>query len=610
MGYSIKRATQECGMSYATGRSWETDTPRNGQEFRSSHEADQQGDVVHPVNYCPEAVRALDDFGYFRWRYFRRASTPWQEEAGHRIVDLLETPDREFVVLNCPPGSGKSTTFVHDLPIWLIVRNRAIRQLLGHAVQRLATQYTLRVRRSLDRTRPLAAEDASLAEGVLGIDFGRFRPTVSDLWRAEEFVVAQFSEDGIEDKEPTVSAFGMETESIGHRANFIAWDDLVTKRILRNAESIDNQRSWWTDIAEKRVEPGGLVLLQGQRLGPEDLYRFCLDMTDDLEELDGVDEDATPRKYHHIVYPAHREDQCKGEHGGRGKPDPEAWPDGCLLDPHRLPWRDLRREQKNNESGYRTVYQQEDVDPGQVLVPLLWIRGGVDPETSEHFPGCEDQDRDLCELPPGLKQPLYSVATADPSPTNFWAIEWWIYSPASNQRFLMDLERRRMDAPDFLDWNHYNNSFYGLMHEWQLRSIQLGWPITSWIVEVNAAQRFLLQYDHTHRWRRKYGVSVIAHTTGLNKSNPDYGVQMLKNVYRFGQVRLPMKQRTVAMARTASMKLVDEVTRYPQARYDDCLMAQWFFEFNLQKGIVGREEVEEITVARPSWMRGKKRVAA
>src|SRR6185369_12084567 len=206
----------------------------NGKEWRNQRETMQHAvDPIYHDLLKPEADLALDDFGYFRWRYFRRRATPWQEEAAYKIVELLESPDREFCVLNCPPGTGKTTTFTHDIPVWLICRNRTMRQLLGHATQRNAATYSRHVRNTLSRVRPLTDDNGELAEGVLATDYGRFKPANGDLWRAEEFVVAQFNDDYLDDKEPTCAAFGRESETIGHRANLVIWDDLVTKAVLR-----------------------------------------------------------------------------------------------------------------------------------------------------------------------------------------------------------------------------------------------------------------------------------------------------------------------------------------------------------------------------------------
>jgi hypothetical protein len=458
------------------------------------------------------------------------------------------------------------------------------------------------------------------AEGCLAQDYGRFQPRTGDVWRADEFtVLAEFAdeESAIEDKEATVTAKGMGTEFLGMRSNLAVWDDLITQRILNSVDQIETQRIWWDNEGVTRVEPGGCLILVGQRMGPSDLYRHCLDerLPPDDEDIDII-EKLTPEeysdyldsqgttRYRHIVFPAHYEDRCTGTHGT----GPEfAYPEGCLLDPVRIPWRGpngLTTIRANNEAKYLIQYQQEDVAPTEVLVPRIWIDGGRDHDGHEH-PGCLDKHRDLCEPPPGLSQPVYSVATVDPSPTQFWAIEWWLYHPASEQRFLMDLHRAKMESPDWLDWNENDKVFYGLAHDWQRRSRELGFPITHWVFEQNAAQRFVLQHDHVKRWQRKYGVSIIAHNTTVRKLDEEYGIQMLRDRYRFGNVRLPYKAPERGYirspARTASDHLIREATTYPHGTTSDCLMAQYFLEYNLPA--LSRETKPTRKLSRPSWMK-------
>jgi hypothetical protein len=333
-------------------------------------------------------------------------------------------------------------------------------------------------------------------------------------------------------------------------------------------------------------------------MGANDLYAHAreLELVDDDGEVIGT-------KYRQIIYPAHFEDRCQGNHS---KKEARAYPEGCLLDPDRVPWTGrsgLATIKANRESKFRVQYQQEDVDPATVLVPMVYITGGTDPDTHEQYPGCWDDDRRIGELPQGLAPPFLSIATADPSPTRFWAIQWWIYHPVSNQRFLMDQIRQAMDAPDFLDWNANSQVFFGVVEEWQQRSKAKGFPIRTWIVEANAAQKFLLQYDHVHRWIRRNNVQIIAHTTHLhNKASEAFGIQMLQNVYRFGQVRLPGHSDSRHMI----LPLIREATTYPDGHSsDDCLMAQWFLEFNLAT-VVHNHDVEsapDVELWRPTFMR-------
>ena len=605
-GFSMRQAAEEARISYASVKRYEGKL--NAINPARRHEVQAERQVRGPIPLSelrPEAVRALDDFVYFQRRYLGRIATPWQEEAAYQVRDWLDSPHKEYAVDNAPPGSGKSTTFAHDIPVWLTARDRALRGLIGSKAESQARRYVARIRRTLERTMPYMPPDelvskglAVAAEATLADDFGSFKPETRDSWSAEGFVVAQHGDVLIAEKEPTWSAFGMDSSFLGMRYDFVVWDDVVDKQTIRTADAREKQQEWWDDIAEQRLDPGGLFLLQGQRMGAEDLYRYCLDkrvIPDDAEEVT----DDAPRKYHHIVFKAHYTDRCKGEH----TLDAPYYPQGCLLDPRRLPWRELRAAMANPRGNFQVIYQQEDTDPEKVLVNPVWVSGGRDPKEGTHHPGCWDNDRDLCELPAGLYGDLISYVTVDPSPTKWWSIQWWVVRCVDGQpqeRYLMDLERRyNMPADELIDWNNATQAFGGLMEDWQDRSVSLGWPIKRWIVERNGAQRFLLQFEHVRRWQQKWRVDIVPHETGANKANPDYGVKSVAGVWKYGLIRLPGKQKT--RARFTSLKLVEEVTHWPEWSTDDCVMAHWFSEWHLPNMTPRSKPIPR--QARPSWLK-------
>lgn len=609
-GWSIKRAAVEAKVSESWAKGFERKLRNSsGGAWREAREEKSLKGPIPVDELKDEARRALEDFEYFRRRYFGHVSTPWQVEAANLAVELLESPHKEFVVVNCPPGVGKTTLFTHDIPAWLTVRNRSIRGIIGSRTFRQAEMHCARLRRSFERVIPVHAKDdernrglALDAEATLSVDFGRFKPMTEEVWKRDQFTVAQFGEVSIDEKESTWTAFGMDSGSLGWRVNYITWDDVVDKTTIRTAEATDKQREWWDDEAETRLEPGGVLVLPGQRMAANDLYHYCLD-----KRVGDPDDDEAPgpdaaRKYRHIVYKAHYDETCESVH----RPDvAEPYPGGCLLDPVRLPWRELRALQANNAK-FRTVYQQEDVDPSAVLVPPVWVDGGIDPIDGSLCPGCWDADRDLCELPEGLVGPKFSIATVDPSPTKMWAVQWWVHTPeAANQTFLMDLERKAMPANDLLDWNANAKAFYGLMEDWQVRSVELGLKITHWVIEVNAAQRFLLAYDHVRRWTAHHGVSIVPHSTTMKKLDPELGPWIIRDHFRHGRVRLPGAQHTPARIR--SMKLRDEVTRWPEAATDDEVMACWFLFAHLPN--LARPRPDAYHQRRPSWMRPLRRSA-
>ena len=607
-GYSQSDAAQKSGFSVATARRLEQreKSTVRGKELTLVKQMEDLPGPKKDHELSSDARRALEDFGYFQQRYFGRIATPWQAEAAESIVKLLETPNEEYAVINAPPGAGKTVTFVHDIPAWLTCRNRAIRGMIGSATMSLAKRNLMRLRRTLERVEPEKGEinavrrgDSLDAVATLAGDFGRFRPLDREIWTNEAFIVMQQEDQGaISEKEPTWSAYGIDTSFIGGRYDFVMWDDLVDPRKMRTLEQKEALQDIYQDVCETRLEPGGLLVLQGQRIASDDLYRFSLDLNapvadeddDFIEEefTERIGEDRKGKKYHHVIFRAHYTDRCDPKNH---KKSSAAYPEGCLLSPRRLPWMKISTLMSNRGETFNVIYQQEDVDPTEVLVPNAWVYG------HDQYVGCIDHDRDRLEIPKGLDpNQCISVATADPSPTNFWSVQWWIYDPLSDRRYLIDLLRKKMDAPDFLDWDSQQHRFIGIMDEWQDASKTLGFPIQTWIVEANAAQRFMLQYDHVRRWRSLHSVDILPHTTSRNKSDPQYGVETIAPHWRFGRVRIPGRGE----GKVIGMRLIDEVTKYPHGRTDDCVMAEWFFEWNLPNLTV--PEAEASQTWRPSWV--------
>jgi hypothetical protein len=601
-GHSVQTSANKARISKASGDRLERERRDRAPSTEKERMAVQRDPLTMP-ELGEEAKRALNDFGYFQRRYFGRVPYYWQIEAAEKAVELMASPDKEYLVVNCPPGVGKTTLFTHDLAAWATVRNRQIRGMMGHAVSAKAREYTNRLRRSLSRTLPEKCSDderilglAFDAEVTLADDFGRFQ-AIGDTWTADQFVVQQYEDQGsISEKEATWTAYGSDQSYIGGRFNIVIWDDLVDSKKQKTIEAKEALQDYWDDVSEPRLEPAGLLILNGQRLASDDLYRYCLDklIGEDID-LDTGDLLGTKPKYHHILYKAHYEEKC--DPAVTHRRDAPSYPDGCLLSNGRLPWREVSGLMANRGERFEVVYQQQDSDPSSVLVRPAWIHG------HDGSPGCTDPDRDRLELPKkpdgscALTGDLVSVMTCDPSPTKMWAILWWIYQPSTELRWLMDLENRPMQADEFLDFNYSYGKHTGVLEEWRQTSVALGFPITHVIVEDNAAQRFLLQYDHVRRWMALNSVEIVPHSTHRNKSDAEFGVETIAQHYQFGRVRLPYKRNSQGWF--LSQRLIDEVTHYPHSRTDDIVMAHWFLEWNLPR-IYSPNETDG-KMWRPSW---------
>ena len=588
-GWSVKRAAthRSVGMSEA----WGYKQAQKDKEIRAELKRNEPPEPKSLEQLDGGVKDLLHDFAAFDRAFFAMRPMGWATDAANQVVEMLTSgvPDYYYVDLNVPPGSGKTTLFTFRIPIWLLCGGgsgnpefgRALRILLGSETAKVSVHYVMRVRRVFESMRAFSYYDKidqsrHTAELSILKEFGRFKPKQAlgepTLWTKDQFTVAQLVDIDLSEKEPSVQAASKESGFLGERVDYYSWDDLSTGKNSRTVEQKEELARFMSDEAETRLEPSGVGMLVGQRLGPLDLHRDRLDQTypsEDGREL---------KKYHHIVYPAHFERYCDGRHRQwNGKEGQEA--DGCLLDEHRLSWKFLLMRQA--ETNYRTVYQQEDSDPSAVLVQRAWLDGGTDP-TGYPAPGCFDYDRGFLQWPRIAN--LINYVTVDPAAGKYWAVEWKAIDPVSKMRFLIYGTSKKMQAGAFLDWNNAGQHHIGIMEELQAQSCELGHPILIWIVEQNAAHKYLFQYEHYRSWRRKWSmVDVVPHTTGLNKADEKLGIEAaVPAPYKQGLVRIPRLKGDLQSLNYVNKK-VYELTNYPLSATDDTVLADWFGEFNMER---------------------------
>jgi hypothetical protein len=592
-GLSVDAAAKRARMGSSSAYRFEAGDPASsGIEAMSILGRTSVGGKIVPTPLSDEASKALADFAFFRLRYFGRRSTPWQERAAYEVLRRHESEGREYVVMNEPPGSGKSTLFTHDIPVWMIARNRGIRIMLGARTGGQAKAYLSRIKKTLERPTPLRAPADALENGTasdavatLAGDFGPFKPDgKGDVWSAAKITVRQLNGMATDDKEPTVSAYGQDEGFLGGRYDVVLWDDLVDRKNSTRATSIDTLTEWWMTEAETRLEPGGLLILQGQRISGDDLYRFCLDMKT-------LDDEP---KYSHVVYPSHDESRCNDDHAETAKP----WPEGCLLDPVRLPYRHLMTIKRTSARTYDVQYQQNDGDSTSQLVEGAWLAGGPD-SAGLVAPGCYDSERPAGAIDPDDRDG-WSVVTVDPSPTKFWAVGWWVVRPEHNRYVLGKGIRAKMGSQDFLSMDLDTGEFSGILEELRRDALALGCPITHVVVEYNAAQRYLVTQPHVIRWQSRYGITIIPHQTHANKNEPQYGVTSIADYFRQGAIRVPLGD---VEARNFAKQYASELTRWPSGRTDDTVMMTWFMLMAVRTNYTPKKN-DAAAFPRPEWIGG------
>lgn len=535
--------------------------------------------AAHELNSW--ARRGLDDFAYFRSHYIGRDSPPWATEAANKLLELYYSEQEEYLVLNVAPGAGKSTLVTHDFVIWCIARERALGHeptiQLGHRATQKALWYVGRVGSTLQNNYELV------------MDYGRFKPLKArSVWSREELFVEPLDWTTLTEKEPTVSAAAYDASLLSGRFKLIIWDDLVDKANSLSVEQRQKLIEWWEVEAETRLEPRGLLVLSGARYGPDDLFHHLYTQK---EMEDDDDEDNDPRDlYERVIYPAHFEENCDGHDHTK------VWPEGCLLDPNRISWRKIKRFKVKDEGRFRLVWQQEDIDPQGFLADPKWFTGGTD-SRGEEVPGCFDPDRIFGQVPRGTQLPYVSALSVDPAPANYWGIQHWV-TYGDQSQYLVRGARRKLQAPELL-YHDQGGNYTGILEEWWQLAQEAGMSYTWLVVEVNTANRWLLQYPFVAEWALARGITIVRHTTGVNKADPDKGVQMLGPLYRQGLISIPYGGYQEKLYADAFSR---EACSWPEGSTSDQVMAHWFFNSNLKTmQIAEMQELDDGRDTAPAW---------
>lgn len=657
---------------------------------------------AHILSEIPEPIVRFDDLssvaqqaykelGFWRKRFLGRRNIEWQIEMCLIIMDWLyearRMDERVRGVVNTPPGGGKTTTITHDFPGWMISRERNIRIALGSRTTPQSTAYVRRLKNTLEKNT------------LLNLDFGRFKPEDTEVWRQDEFIVDGVTgsaasleyrlalagmdyedpqvrrrlEDPTDEihqilkaiesvwvageKEPTVKALSQQMGFLGGRFDLNLWDDLVDDKNSKTPEHRNTLSEWWEEYAVSRAEPGGIIALIGTRFGKYDLFRHCRDMSyaaeeeleDKLlsqvtstmseEQIEAIREDLmremydnrttgeqaaegfrriTPRDlakaqrlapqkygepgaviepsrvqhkvYRYVKFPAHDEEKCPAPTSLKTLDHID-----CVLDPKRFKWRDLMRAKESNPRKFNLTYQQLDESTEDNLIQEVWLTGGTD-DRGIVYPGCFNYGRRLLEIPPHLeethmtvdgstyipKQDCYSIATVDPSAVNYWSIQWWVWDERNDKDYLVDILRARLSADSFLSYSTVKREYHGVMDRWQQRSVDMGWPISLWIIESVAAQRYLFQHTWVNEWMKEKAVNIKGHETSSTKADEEYGIQILRPRYRTGSVDLPYTQDDMR-TRAAVSEFKQELVEWPDGPTDDMVNGHWFLEANRYK---------------------------
>lgn len=91
------------------------------------------------------------------------------------------------------------------------------------------------------------------------------------MWREDQVIIPQLGDMDLSSKEPSIQIGSRDSTIQGARIDLLVMDDVVSAETYRDPAL----SSWWSREVERRIDPGGVLLLVGSRVGPEDLFDEC-----------------------------------------------------------------------------------------------------------------------------------------------------------------------------------------------------------------------------------------------------------------------------------------------------------------------------------------------
>lgn len=447
--------------------------------------------------------------------------------------------DAQMVLLNVPPGFGKSMTITVNYVVWRICMDPNVRVLIVSASEKMARKFLYAVKQRL--VSPVYSE--------LQIRFGPsggFRAS-AESWTTTEIYLGG-KDDG--EKDPTVQALGMGGQIYGARADLIVVDDAV---LLKNAHQYNDQIDWLTqDVVTRLPEgvPDAKLIVVGTRVAPIDLYSKLRDEFRDGDGNSVFTYFAQPAVLEYADDPADWVSLWPDTHDRAGNVVPK-WPGSALKS----------RQNKVRPSTWAMVYQQLDVSAESTFDATLVqraVQGMRKPGTLE--------DGDAVWNRPGGMRGLYVVAGLDPAAAGYTAAVVLAVDRQSRRMFVLDVFNRANLNP---------RAMRDLIEKWTVK-----YYVNEWQIEENAFQRFLVQDDEVRGFLFSKGVILRGHHTGRNKLDPDLGVSSLAALFEPDASGRAMVQLPCANSSFPGVSaLVEQLIAWQpgvKSLRQDTVMAFWF----------------------------------
>lgn len=543
-GAKAEDAAKAAGRRYSTYKSWQKKEPAFADALRKirAEQSRVVGTDRDPVpdfpEFCAEWLNEPLNPHQLRW---------WDVMCGREPRDLHYSmtwrpglPNHYLFLV--PPNHGKSTTLTMNYVTWRIHRNPNIEVIIVSQTEKMAKKFLNGIKQRLTSPFYAAMHEAFAPDG------GWKDPDGS--WTATEIYIKGKNSDGEKggQKDPTVQALGVGGQIYGARADLVVLDDIET---LKNVAAWSDHLDWMGQEVMTRPGATGQVIVCGTRVASVDVYQK---LRDEFADWKGQP------LFNYLAQPAVLETAD----------NPEGW---VTLWPERWPGRDLALMQAKIRSAgkWALVYQQADVSEDSDFPA-----GAVECSVGARFYGVMTagarghRERGM--------EGLYVCAGYDPAASGHSAFVVLGVDRIEQKIWLLDaLSQKDMNAATVQATIPMLTDKFG---------------IKEWVVEVNAMNRYVSQDPAITRPLFAKGVRMRPHTTGVNKTDPIFGVKSMAPLFLSCGTPIPdsdLWQRTPDQAlidlpnkktnrhvAELVMQLITWQPELPKSQKTDLVMALWF----------------------------------
>lgn len=552
-GWQINDAITAVGRKYETYKSW----CKDDLEFKAAKdkardavaETEETGRLPVPdfPEFCAELGMPMFPHQRRYWDVLHGA-----EPEQHPLMKFRRgtewDPSKADIpggrmIFNGPPGFAKSTTFTVLWVLWLIHRDPNVRIILVSKTKDSAVKQLGRIKWYLTSSvnRSVISKYAPRQpDGTVG-----WKDPDQSWSQSQIFVMGK----GDGEKDPTVEALGMGGQIFGARADLIILDDVVT---LSNVNEYEKQMTWLDQEVESRLDGRGMLLLINTRVSPVDLFSQLRDVTD-------ADDNYV---YTYFSQPALLDE---------GDGTPETW---VSLWPEGFPAKRLRK-MRRDESRWALVYQQQDVAEDATFDPKA-VQASIN---SARFPGPMSAGA-MGHRAEGMDG-LYVVGGLDPAAGGYTAMVICGLDRKTGKRFILDGFNQKATSVETLKST--------------MRRFTEQYRVNEWVVETNAAQKFLIQDAQLKAFLQGRGVKITPHNTNREKHDTDFGVMSMAQLFltcgepaKAGQggpwrktpetalIELPSPRQNAWVSELVNQLVVWQPTGMGQLTKTDLVMALWF----------------------------------